>query len=67
MAITDTASHALLIDGKNVETKSFANANEAFAFADDTPEPGTVWINEHLAVGSEMPRGGVKGSGSART
>jgi betaine-aldehyde dehydrogenase len=26
-------------------------------------EAGTVWINEHLAVGSEMPHGGVKGSG----
>jgi betaine-aldehyde dehydrogenase len=26
-------------------------------------EAGTVWINEHLAIGSEMPHGGVKGSG----
>jgi betaine-aldehyde dehydrogenase len=25
-------------------------------------EAGTVWINEHLAIGSEMPHGGVKGS-----
>jgi betaine-aldehyde dehydrogenase len=24
---------------------------------------GTVWINEHLAIGSEMPHGGVKQSG----
>ena len=41
MAITDTATHALLIDG----------------------EAGTVWINEHPAIGSEMPHGWVKGSG----
>ena len=26
-------------------------------------EAGTVWLNEHLAIGSEMPHGGVKGSG----
>ncbi len=26
-------------------------------------EAGTVWINDHLAIGSEMPHGGVKGSG----
>jgi betaine-aldehyde dehydrogenase len=26
-------------------------------------QAGTVWINEHLAIGSEMPHGGVKGSG----
>ena len=26
-------------------------------------EADTVWIDEHLAVGSEMPHGGVKGSG----
>jgi betaine-aldehyde dehydrogenase len=26
-------------------------------------EAGTVWINEHLAIGSEMPHGGVKQSG----
>ncbi len=84
MAITDTATHALLIDGE-VTVQSFSNANEAFAFADDTRyglaasawtrhvfrtqraarelEAGTVWINEHLAIGSEMPHGGVKGSG----
>ena len=85
MAITDTATHALLIDGEDVTTQSFSNANEAFAMADDTRygpaasawtrdvfraqpaarelEAGTVWINEHLAIGSEMPHGGVKGSG----
>ncbi len=84
MAITDTATHALLIDGE-VPVQSFSNANEAFALADDTRyglaalawtrdvfraqraarelEAGTVWINEHLAIGSEMPHGGVKGSG----
>ena len=84
MAITDTATHALLIDGE-VTVQSFSNANEAFALADDTRyglaasawtrdafrtqraarelEAGTVWINEHLAIGSEMPHGGVKGSG----
>ena len=48
MAITDTATHALLSDGEDV-------AREL--------EAGTVWINEHLAIGSEMPHGGVKGSG----
>ncbi len=26
-------------------------------------EAGAVWINEHLAICSEMPHGGVKGSG----
>jgi acyl-CoA reductase-like NAD-dependent aldehyde dehydrogenase len=26
-------------------------------------EAGTVWINEHLAVGSERPHGEVEGSG----
>jgi betaine-aldehyde dehydrogenase len=26
-------------------------------------QAGTVWINEHLAIGSEMPHGGVKASG----
>jgi betaine-aldehyde dehydrogenase len=26
-------------------------------------QAGTVWINEHLAICSEMPHGGVKGSG----
>jgi betaine-aldehyde dehydrogenase len=25
-------------------------------------EAGTVWIGEHLVIGSEMPHGGVKGS-----
>ena len=25
-------------------------------------QAGTVWINEHLAIGSEMPHGGVKHS-----
>ena len=81
MAITDTATHALLIDGDDVATantrtvvavpavQSFSNDNAAFALADDTRygpaafEAGTVWINEHLAIGSEMPHGGVKGSG----
>ena len=29
-------------------------------------EAGTVWSIEHLASGSEMPRGGVKGSGFAK-
>ena len=29
----------------------------------EDPTAGTVWINEHLAIGSEMPHGGVKGSG----
>jgi betaine-aldehyde dehydrogenase len=28
-----------------------------------TIEAGTVWINEHLAIGSELPHGGVKASG----
>ena len=86
MAITDTATNALLIDGEDVATvQSFANDNEAFALADDTRyglaasawirevfrvqgtarelAAGTVWINEHFAIGSEMPHGGVKGSG----
>jgi len=87
MAITDTATHALLVDGEDVATANtpLPNANEAFALADDTRhgpaasawtrgvlraqraarelEAGTVWINEHLAVGSEMPHGGVNGSG----
>ncbi len=26
-------------------------------------EAGTVWINDHIALASEMPHGGVKGSG----
>jgi betaine-aldehyde dehydrogenase len=26
-------------------------------------QAGTVWINEHLAIGSEMPHGGIKASG----
>jgi betaine-aldehyde dehydrogenase len=26
-------------------------------------EAGTVWLNEHIAICSEMPHGGVKGSG----
>jgi acyl-CoA reductase-like NAD-dependent aldehyde dehydrogenase len=26
-------------------------------------EAGTVWIDEHLVIGSEMPHGGVEGSG----
>ena len=45
--------------------QSFQNDNEAFALADDTRcrSAATVWINEHLAIGSEMPHGGVKGSG----
>jgi betaine-aldehyde dehydrogenase len=30
-------------------------------------EAGTVWINEHHAVGTERPHGGVKDRGSART
>jgi betaine-aldehyde dehydrogenase len=87
MAITDTATHALLIDGEDVATAStpLPNDNEAFALAGDTRrgpavsawtrdvfraqraarelEAGTVWINEHLAIGSETPHGGVKGSG----
>jgi betaine-aldehyde dehydrogenase len=92
MAITDDATHALLIDGDEIAAdcaaeaaRSFHNDNEVFALADDTRcgpaasawtrdafraqratrvlEAGTVWINEHLAIGSEMPHGGVKGSG----
>jgi acyl-CoA reductase-like NAD-dependent aldehyde dehydrogenase len=70
MAITDNATHALLFDGENAASvQSFHNDNEAFALANDTRyrdrelEAGTVWINEHLATGSEMPHGGVKGSG----
>ena len=68
MAITDNATHALLIDevfGPVLSVQSFHNDNEAFALADDTRSAlaGTVWINEHLAIGSEMPHGGVKGSG----
>jgi betaine-aldehyde dehydrogenase len=31
--------------------------------ADRRRGAGTVWIDEDLAIGSEMPHGGVKGSG----
>ena len=102
MAITETATHAPPIDGKDVTTartrqvfgpvravRSFSNANQAFALGGDTRcgpaapartrdalraqraarglEAGTVWINEHLAGGSEMPHGEVRDRGSART
>jgi hypothetical protein len=70
MAITDTATHAPLIDGEDLTTagtrvRSSANDNEAFAFANDTRSglAGTVWVDEHLAAGSPMPRGGVRDSG----
>jgi len=95
MAITHTATHALLIDGEPIggpgafgpvlSVRASANDNEDFAFASDTRyglaasawprdvlraqraahelEAGTVWVNEHLAIGSEMPHGGIKGSG----
>ena len=66
MAITDTATHALLIDGEHVATPR-TPGQEALVFrarrAGRGLEAGTVWINEHLAIGSEMPHGGVKGSG----
>jgi acyl-CoA reductase-like NAD-dependent aldehyde dehydrogenase len=54
MAITDNATHALLIDGED-DFRAQRAAREL--------EAGTVWIDEHLAFGSEMPDGGVKGSG----
>jgi betaine-aldehyde dehydrogenase len=78
MAITDTATHALLIDGEE------AGRAAALALTTDPRygpaasamrdvlraqraarelEAGTVWIDEHLAIGSEMPHGRVKGSG----
>jgi betaine-aldehyde dehydrogenase len=53
MATTDSATYALLIDGDAVAAARAARELEA----------GTVWIDEHLASGSEMPHGGVKGSG----
>jgi hypothetical protein len=68
MAITDTATHALLIDGEHAATPR-TPGQEAFGDvfrarrAGRELEAGTVWINEHLAIGSEMPHGGVKGSG----
>jgi betaine-aldehyde dehydrogenase len=63
MAITDNATHALLIDevfGPVLSVRSFHNDNEAFALANHTRSglAGTVWINEHLAIGSPMPQAG---------
>jgi acyl-CoA reductase-like NAD-dependent aldehyde dehydrogenase len=56
---TEIATQALLIDGEDVALRARRAAREL--------EAGTVWINEHLAFGSEMPHGGVKDQGSART
>jgi len=59
MASTEIATHALLIVGEDLVLRARRRAREL--------EAGTVWINEHLAIGSEMPHGGVKDQGSART
>lgn len=72
MAITDTVTHALLIDGEALPTDDTRYEPAASAWTREVfraqraareREADTVWIDEHLAVGSKMPHGGVKGSG----
>ena len=70
MAATEIATHALLIDGEDVaRTRSptviegAPQGPEIVRRAAREPEAGTVWIDEHLASGSEMPHGVVEGSG----
>jgi hypothetical protein len=70
MAITDNAAHALPTGGTAAGTErpthitGASQDSEIVRRAAREPEADTVWINEHPAVGSEMPHDRVKGSGS---
>ena len=62
MSIADNAqAHALLIDGQDARTAATRTVRDP-ATGDPIAEveAGTVWINERLSIGSEMPHGGVK-------
>ena len=64
MAITDTATRAPTNDTRYEPAASACTHDVLRAQrAARGLEADTVWIDEHLTAGSEMPRGGVKGSG----